>query len=105
MLVKVFNLRSSHCGSEETNLTSIHKDAGSIPDLVHWVKDPALLWAVVYVCHSYSSDLTLLRLWCRLAAVAPMQPLAWEPPRAMGVALKDEGKKKKKIFNLNNLSG
>ena len=25
--------RSSHCGSVETNLTSIHEDAGSIPGL------------------------------------------------------------------------
>ena len=27
-------------------------------------------------------------MWCRPAAVALMQPLAWEPPCAMGVALK-----------------
>ena len=25
---------------------------------------------------------------CRLAATAPIQPLAWEPPHAMGAALK-----------------
>ena len=34
------------------------------------------------------SDPELLWLWCRPAAVAPMGPLAWEPPYAMGAALK-----------------
>ena len=48
------------------------------------------------VGHIHSSDLVLLWLWCRLAAVAPIQPLAWEPPHAMDVALKKKDKKKKK---------
>ena len=38
----------------------------------------------------------LLWLWCRPAAVAPIQPLAWELPYAMGVDLKKQKKKKKK---------
>ena len=43
-------------------------------------------------------DLVLLRLWCRLAAIALIRPLVWEIPYAAGVALKKrkrEGKKKK----------
>ena len=34
------------------------------------------------------SDLALLWLWCRPAATAPNQPLAWEPPYASSEALK-----------------
>ena len=46
------------------------------------------------VGHRRSSDPALLELWCRLAAVAPIGPLAWEPQYAVGVALKKERKKK-----------
>ena len=35
-------------------------------------------------------------LWCRLAAAAPIRPLAWEPPYAAGVPLKRQKKKKKR---------
>ena len=40
---------SSHCGSVETNPTSNHEVVGLIPSLAQWVKDLALLWAVVQV--------------------------------------------------------
>ena len=40
------------------------------------------------VGHRHSSDLMLLCLWCRPAAVALTGPLAWEPPYASGVALR-----------------
>ena len=43
--------------------------------------------------HSCGLDLVLLLLWCRPAATAPIQPLAWELPYAMGVALKKTKKK------------
>ena len=47
------------------------------------------------VCR-HSSDLALLWLWHRPAAVAPIGPLAWEPPYATGAALKEKKKKKEK---------
>ena len=42
------------------------------------------------------SDPTLLWLWCRPAATAPIRPLAWEPPYATGTALNRPNKQIKK---------
>ena len=80
----------------ETNLTSNHDVASSIPGLAQGFGvamscgvgcrqglDPALLW-----------------LWQRLEAVALIQPLAWESPCAVGAALKS--KRKKKIYCVDN---
>ena len=51
----------------------------------------------LWLGHRCSSDSVLLGLWHRLAAVAPVRPLAWEPLYATGAALK-KGKKKKNSF-------
>ena len=45
---------------------------------------------------SCSLDLVLLWLWYRLAVVAPIRPLAWEPPYDAGEALKKQKDRKKK---------
>ena len=42
------------------------------------------------VGHRCSLDLVLLWLWCRPAAVDPIGPLGWEPPYALGVALRKQ---------------
>ena len=53
------------------------------------------------VGHRHGSDPTLLWLWHRLLATALIQPLAWEPPYAMGaaqeIATTTKDKKDKKI--------
>ena len=49
------------------------------------------------VGHRHGLDPALLWLWQKLAAVAPIRPLTWEPPCAMGVALKKAKRQKKKI--------
>ena len=52
------------------------------------------------VGHRHGSYLALLWLWYRPVATAPIQPLIWEPPYAMGAALKEQNKtnKKKQLY-------
>ena len=57
--------------------------------------------------HRRSLDPVLLWLWCRLTAIALIRPPAWEPPYAIGAALKRQKKKKcvsKNEIHLNSLS-
>ena len=42
VFLEVCYLESSHGGSAVMNPTSIYEDAGSIPGLAQWVKDPKL---------------------------------------------------------------
>ena len=60
------------------------------------------------VVHRCNSDLELLWLWCRLAAVAPIQPLAWECPYASGAAPESQKKKEENteahLFTSQNVS-
>ena len=48
------------------------------------------------VGHRHGSDPTLPWLWRRLAAIALIQPLAWELTYAIGAALRKKKKKQKK---------
>ena len=50
------------------------------------------------------SDLALLWLWCRPAATALIGPLAWEPPYALGAALKKKKKTNKKPSDIRTIS-
>ena len=68
---------SSYCGSVAMKLISICKNAGLIPGP-----------AQCSVSCRHGLYLALLWLWYRLAAIAPIWPLAWEFPHAAPEALK-----------------
>ena len=85
-------------GARQLTISSrIHEDVGSILGLGSVGRGSG----VVVSCgmgHRCCSDPTLLLLWlwCRPAAVTPIQLLAWESPYATSEALKSKKKKKKK---------
>ena len=69
------------------NLTSIHKDTGSILGFACGLKDMVLLQATAQVENA-------AWIWCCYGvswqATAPIQPLAWKTPYVMGAALKSQ---------------
>ena len=77
------------------NPTSIHEDVSLTPGLAQWVKDPGISMSCG-VGHRRSLDPMLLWLWRRLAATAPIGPLAWELPICQGYRPKKTKKKKRK---------
>ena len=77
-----------------TNPTRNQEVSGSIPGLARWVKGSGVAGSYG-VCSRCSSDPALLWLWRQLAATAPIRPLAWELPYAVGTALKRQKTEKK----------
>lgn len=49
--------------------------------------------------HRCGLDVALLWLWCRPATIAPIRPLAWEPPCAKNAALERKKKERKEIIS------
>ena len=62
----------------------------SLPLLSDYRPGVVISWGAGRRC---GSDLALLWPWCRPAPAALIQPLAWEPPHALGAALKGLTKK------------
>ena len=96
--MKMINSWSSCCGSVviKSNWEPQGCRFDPWPCSVGWGTSVAMSCAVGHRC---SSDPSLLCLWRRPAATAPIRPLAWEPPNTAGAALekaKRQNKKKKK---------
>ena len=92
--VQIVSFWSSHCGAVETNPTRNHEVA--VQSLAS-LSGLGILHCHELWCRSQTwFGSALLRLWCRPAAVAPIPPLAGEPPYTMCAALKKKRKKKSK---------
>ena len=80
----------------ETNPTGIHEDADSIPGLTPWLRIQHCyeLWSKSQM--RLRSCVATAVQW--LAAAAPIQPLAWERPYAMGLALRNKQTNISKMF-------
>ena len=89
-----YGIWSSHRGAAVNESNRNHEVAGSIPGLAQWVEDLSFAISCGVGCRR-GWDPALLWLWRRLAATAPVRPLAWEPPYAMGVAPKNSKKKRR----------
>ena len=83
----MFPLWNFHCGSVVTNPTGINENAGWIPGLACELS--------IWYCHELCCR-SKMWLWCRPAAIAPIQPLASELPYIVDAALK---RQKEKVFH------
>ena len=79
-----------------TNPTKNHEVAGLIPGLLSELRiwHCLELWCRSQTWHRPS----LLWLWHRPVATAPIRPLAWEPPYAVGAALEMAESQKKQAI-------
>ena len=84
-----------------TNPTRNHEVAGSIPALAQWGQRSGVAVSCG-VGRRCGSSPTLLWLWHRLAATAPIGPLAWEPLYAAREAALEKEKDKKKKNSYSN---
>ena len=82
---------------------SIHEDTGSISGFIHCIKRFGVKMNCGGGCR-HGSDLVFLWPWCRPAAAAQIQLLAWEFLYAEGAVIKSKKRKKEMKIISNILS-